>query len=236
LREFLKLPDVNFRIDSTLVSQEMELHSDALKNDRAKKRMLELLQSIPSSSDSKASKSCTFSFLKSPKEIKVDESNHVKSIVFEDNILENGQAKGTGSFTKMHAELLVKSIGYQSERIKDVPWDAKTNTVPNNRGFVSDGLYVSGWLKTGPKGTIATSLFNAQETAERILEDYTGKTLTAPPQDIFQLLKNTRIVDKKGWDAIDRHEISEGDKLGKPREKITNAQDMHDIASGVLQS
>ena len=34
------------------------------------------------------------------------------------------------------------------------------------------GLYCSGWVKTGPVGVIATTMNNAFETAEAILEDY----------------------------------------------------------------
>ena len=34
------------------------------------------------------------------------------------------------------------------------------------------GLYCSGWVKTGPVGVILTTMSNAFETAEAIVEDY----------------------------------------------------------------
>ena len=40
-----------------------------------------------------------------------------------------------------------------------------SNRVPHQQGFVEPGLYVSGWLKRGPQGIIASNIGDAQETA-----------------------------------------------------------------------
>jgi hypothetical protein len=39
------------------------------------------------------------------------------------------------------------------------------------------GLYCSGWVKTGPVGVILTTMSNAFETAEAIVEDYRQGTI-----------------------------------------------------------
>lgn len=37
---------------------------------------------------------------------------------------------------------------------------------------MKSGLYCSGWVKTGPVGVILTTMSNAFETAEAIVDDY----------------------------------------------------------------
>ena len=47
------------------------------------------------------------------------------------------------------------------------------NTLPAPAsGDIIPGLYCSGWVKTGPVGVILTTMDNAFETAELIVEDF----------------------------------------------------------------
>ncbi len=94
------------------------------------------------------------------------------------------------------------------------------------------GLYVAGWLKRGPTGTIATTLFDAVETADKVLEDW--DELAARPLDtsMDELLSGKRIrpVTFNDWKKIEAAEIQAGEQLGKPREKMTSLEEMYSVA------
>ncbi|CAI8055104.1 NADPH:adrenodoxin oxidoreductase, mitochondrial [Geodia barretti] len=73
----------------------------------------------------------------------------------------------------------------------------------------------------------------AYETAEVIQEDFRSGTLPEPERgDILEKLNNELGVDTvsfSDWENIDRHEVREGEKKGKPREKIVDLTQMMDI-------
>ncbi|CAI8055103.1 NADPH:adrenodoxin oxidoreductase, mitochondrial [Geodia barretti] len=147
----------------------------------------------------------------------------------------------TGEFEDMECDLAIRSIGYKTVRVgRDVPCDPVTGIVPNVAGRVLDrnksyirGLYCSGWVKTGPVGVILTTMNKAYETAEVIQEDFRSGTLPEPERgDILEKLNNELGVDTvsfSDWENIDRHEVREGEKKGKPREKIVDLTQMMDI-------
>ena len=67
----------------------------------------------------------------------------------------------------MDCDVLLRSIGYQSKPIENVIFDKKAHIIPNSNGcvlaegkedMVEVGLYVTGWIKTGPIGVIDTTL------------------------------------------------------------------------------
>lgn len=92
----------------------------------------------------------------------------------------------------------------------ELPWDKKTSTVPhldgrvlkqtninevdsttannddNGCSYSSDddlierGLYVTGWLKRGPVGIIASNINDARETVSSVLEDIDNGVITIP--------------------------------------------------------
>src|SRR6266566_4761284 len=66
----------------------------------------------------------------------------------------DGKFGGTGEFETLDAQMVLRSVGYQS-----VP-------LP--------GEYVAGWLKRGPTGVIGTNKSDAAETVRCLLEDLAG--------------------------------------------------------------
>lgn len=98
------------------------------------------------------------------------------------------------------------------------------------------GLYVSGWLARGPNGVIATTMYDAFETADLIASDLgapsssTSSPISAGVPDLPKLqdagFGAQRIVSWDEWRAIDAEERKRGSKLGKEREKLTRVQDM----------
>src|SRR5262245_23392470 len=65
-----------------------------------------------------------------------------------------GVFEGTGEIERLDAQLVLRSVGYQSVPLPGVPFDGRSCTVPNAGGRVLDatgqplpGEYVAGWLK-----------------------------------------------------------------------------------------
>jgi len=94
---------------------------------------------------------------------------------------ESGVFEGTGEFETIDAQMVLRSVGYQSVPLPDVPFDARSCTVPNTGGRVLSetgeqlpGEYVAGWLKRGPTGVIGTNKADAAETVQALLADLAG--------------------------------------------------------------
>ena len=94
---------------------------------------------------------------------------------------ENGKFVGTGSYETLDAQLVLRSVGYQSVPLLGVPFDDRSSTVPNTGGRVTGpdgaalpGEYVAGWLKRGPSGVIGTNKSDAAETVRALLADLAG--------------------------------------------------------------
>ncbi|MBV9447060.1 MAG: FAD-dependent oxidoreductase [Streptosporangiaceae bacterium] len=90
----------------------------------------------------------------------------------------SGAFGGTGEYETLDAQLVLRSVGYQSVPLPGVPFDSRACVVPNAAGRVLGpdgeplpGEYVAGWLKRGPTGVIGTNKSDAAETVRSLLED-----------------------------------------------------------------
>jgi ferredoxin/flavodoxin---NADP+ reductase len=94
---------------------------------------------------------------------------------------ESGKFTGTGATETLDAQLVLRSVGYQSVPLPGVPFDERSCVVPNDGGRVTGpdgaplpGEYVSGWLKRGPSGVIGTNKSDAAQTVRALLHDLAG--------------------------------------------------------------
>jgi ferredoxin--NADP+ reductase len=117
-----------------------------------------------------------------PAEIHQSSSGTVAGLRLERTRLsESGVFEGTGEFETLDAQLVLRSVGYQSVPLSGVPFDTRSYTVPNESGRVLSetgeplpGEYVAGWLKRGPTGVIGTNKADAAETVQALLADLAG--------------------------------------------------------------
>jgi ferredoxin--NADP+ reductase len=91
---------------------------------------------------------------------------------------ESGKFVGTGALETLDAQMVLRSVGYQSVPLTGVPFDERSATVPSEAGRVLGpdgkplpGEYVAGWLKRGPTGVIGTNKSDAAETVRSLLAD-----------------------------------------------------------------
>ena len=125
--------------------------------------------------------------------------------------------------------LVVRSVGYKSSQADpDLPWDTMTSVIPNTDGRVSQcpGLYVAGWLATGPRGVIIDTMNTAFKVAANMVEDLKRVELPNKPGSEGLAVKLSHSTTWKDWEIIDKEEVSRGEKMGKYREKIVDVQEM----------
>lgn len=156
-------------------------------------------------------------------------------LVAVDGILNARATDRTGSYP---ASLVLRSIGYRGLPVRDLPFDEKRAVVPNEHGRVigSDGtplpgVYVSGWIKRGPRGVIGSNRVDSEETVEALIADFIAGKLAAPTgdRDALRALIRERqpeLVDRAGWKAIDQAERGAGKESGRPRVKFTTRPDL----------
>lgn len=169
-----------------------------------------------------------------------------KRIVFRftaapEEIIGSGQVEGlriAGVADPIETALVLRSTGHLGSPIADVPFDAETGTVPNDRGRVLDedgrpvpGVYVTGWIKRGPRGVIGTNRTCAEQTVDRLWQDYDAgllKSEVGECRNFDEVLaaRGTRPVSWTDWMAIDTAERDRGAEASRPRLKIVDVAEM----------
>ena len=116
------------------------------------------------------------------KPVEILGTERVSGITLERTAIDaSGALRGTGQYETLAAQMVLRSVGYQSVPLPGVPFDERASVVPNALGRVLDadgsplpGEYVAGWLKRGPTGVIGTNKSDAAETVRCLLEDLAG--------------------------------------------------------------
>lgn len=249
LREMLKLPNVSTvwrKNDFSNINDQ-----DVSKLPRPKKRITELmLKSVNTPIDSSSVKKY-FSpiFFRSPKN--VESLGDDKRLHLTVNRLSDSEvATPTAENETIQTSIILRSIGYKSVNVTQrddiLNFDAHMGLVSNKNGRVyklanqdgvasSDenkyehGLYVSGWLGTGPTGVLLTTMNNSFLVAKNICQDIQSKTIDCTLKPGLDCGKYAAVVSWEDWLKIDKCEIQMGASFGKPREKILQTSKMLEI-------
>jgi ferredoxin/flavodoxin---NADP+ reductase len=169
---------------------------------------------------------CIFRFGLSP--LAIRGPGRVEAIVFE--------RQESKAVEELDCGLCFRSIGRQTARLAGVPYDDLRGVHANIDGRVAiggsvvAGLYVCGWSKRGPSGTIGTNRGCGMATAEAVLADLSACSArrSGDPDALLARLRPrvARIVSYRDWVAIDAAERRRGAPYGKPREKFVSVADM----------
>ena len=202
----------------------------ALEEDRERaRRNYELLEEFSQKEPSGKPRRIGLRFLVSPVAILGTDRVEAVEVVHNELVEENGRlvARPTGGVEVIPAGIVLRSVGYKGVPLPGVPFDERTDTIPNEQGRVTgaERTYVAGWIKRGPSGVIGTNKKDATETVELLLEDARAGLLTrvGDGDSLEELLdaKGAAFVEYAGWQAIDAAERSAGESLGRPRVKLT---------------
>jgi ferredoxin/flavodoxin---NADP+ reductase len=171
--------------------------------------------------------------------VRVEGSDAVSGLTVERTRLdENGKLTGTGEFETIPAQMVLRSVGYQSVPLPGVPFDERSHTVPNAEGRVLGPAgeplpreYVAGWLKRGPTGVIGTNKSDAAQTVRALLADLTGQQ--PPRQEQADQRALARLLAARGvvpvsytdWLKVEQAEADLAASLGRgARVKLPGAQ------------
>ncbi|MDT5135627.1 MAG: ferredoxin/flavodoxin---NADP+ reductase [Mycobacterium sp.] len=212
-----QLPGIDVIIDSgDLESTPTDGVETALK--------LDIARTFTQCDPSPNNKRIVFRFMVSPAEVVGD--RHVEGMHLVHNTFGPSGTLISGDRERdaelIETSLILRSIGYTGEAIEGLPFDPGTGTVPNHDGRVLDGegqpiagLYVTGWIKRGPRGVIGTNRTCAQETVARLWADFDEGRLARDVKDRSALDRllgqcGAEPIDWRGWRAIDAAERKKG--------------------------
>jgi NADPH-dependent glutamate synthase beta subunit-like oxidoreductase len=129
-----------------------------------------------------------------------------------------------GTISEVPAQLAVTCIGYESRPCCIA--NPTNGLFANEQGKISDGLYVVGWAKRGPNGTIPTNRTEAHQVAQKIAAEVTesDRRDSVSLRDLLRQ-RNVEWVDYAGWKRIEAAEIS-GACDDRCRQKLCTVQEM----------
>jgi NADPH-dependent glutamate synthase beta subunit-like oxidoreductase len=137
----------------------------------------------------------------------------------------------SGEAVEIPAQLAITCIGYETMACCSAT--PENGVFRNEDGRIEDRLYVVGWAKRGPSGTIPTNRVEAQQVAQKIAQEISdaGRTGTTELRRLLEE-RNVRAVDYAGWKRIDAAELSRVSSQ-RCREKLCSTSEMLEAAHTV---
>lgn len=157
----------------------------------AVRKNLELLESFTPHLPKSDRKNLHLEFYAAPVEILG--KDRVEGIRFERTKLVNNACIGTGEYFEVSCQIVFPCIGYKSQPMDGIPFDEKKGHFINSEGVIDENLYVTGWARRGPTGTIGTNRSDGQEVADKIYK-LTKASGRAGAAGLDALLKKRGVV------------------------------------------
>lgn len=230
LRELGELLDADVIVDPADLAFDAA-SDEVIRTDKAVARNVEVIKEWATRVPAGRSRRVHVHFLARPVELRGDD--RVREVTVERTALDgSGGVTGTGEFTTISADLVVRSVGYRGTGLGDVPFDARRGVIPNTDGRVErDGMpvageYVAGWIKRGPTGIIGTNKKDANATVASLMADAESGALPSASagsaREFDDLLASRGIaaVSTAGWRSIDAAERALGATAGRARTTI----------------
>ncbi|MDX1875096.1 FAD-dependent oxidoreductase [Mycolicibacterium sp. 120266] len=158
--------------------------------------------------------------------VRLEGDAHVSAVALQDNC-------GVHS---IDTSLVLTSIGYRGTPVPGLPFDEVAGIVPHDGGrvlrdgMVQPGVYVTGWIKRGPRGVIGTNRLCARETVTNLLADARAGVLPKPTShqhlDATLAERGVEVVTLAGWHLIDAVEREKGSATSRPRVKVVDRRAM----------
>ncbi|TXJ07306.1 MAG: pyridine nucleotide-disulfide oxidoreductase [Aeromicrobium sp.] len=218
---------------------------EAIQKAKSQKLVVDVLQNYLAKEPSGAAHRIHIHFCQNPVEI-LGEDGKVVGLRTEITELDGtGNVRGTGEFKDWPLQAVYRAIGYYSDPLAGLPFDAAAGVVPNDGGHAIDldgspipGVYVTGWIKRGPVGLIGHTKSDAAQTIAMLVEDIDSLTPPTHSEDsAFEKHLEDRGIEFTtwaGWETLDAHEIALGEAHPHERErvKVVDRQEMVDISRG----
>jgi ferredoxin--NADP+ reductase len=133
-----------------------------------------------------------------------------------------------GALNEIPAQLAITSIGYETRPCCAVT--LANGVFANQEGKIRDRLYVVGWAKRGPSGTIPTNRTEAQLVAQKIAREVPDRVRPGRA-GLLPLLDQRQVcwTDYAAWRRIDAAELARAGE-GRCRDKFTTVTGMLEAA------
>lgn len=133
-----------------------------------------------------------------------------------------------GGEVEIAAQLAVTCIGYESAPCCTLA--PENGIFANTNGKIAAGLYVVGWAKRGPSGTIPTNRTEAQQVAQQMASEVASSDRRGGVA-LRELLAERGVswVDYAGWRRIDEAELACGDEQ-RCRRKLKGIKELLETA------
>ena len=165
------------------------------------------------------------SFYASPK--KILGTDRVEGVLLERTELVDGRAVATGETFDVLCGTVVTAIGYHTLPPDGIPLNG--GTVANDKGRVEPGVYVVGWAKRGPTGTIPTNGPDSRDVVNLVVQDLAeGNKCGSEGIDALLQERSVRRVNFNEWQKISDMEYSRA-QAPRPRERFTRVEEMLEI-------
>lgn len=223
LSEFKELSTAVTCVDPSMIPDHYE--TDDPKETKVANHNLQLLRDYALSKPNPGKRRLDLEFKLSPTQIKGEDI--ISSVRFEKNKIEDGKAIGAGEFVEYPCDLLVTCIGYELKNVGGLP--VENGIVKNVDGRVDAQLYVVGWAKRGPSGTIGTNRLDSQRVVDLIVEDYCndGDPAKEGARGLDRYCAENKIetVSFSDWEKINQAEQQRAGDYS-PRRKFVRKRDM----------
>ncbi len=225
LKELGELADADVLVDAHDLALDPVSEAD-IEGERRRERNLEVLEEWSTRTPARGRRTIRLRFFSQP--VEIVGPDRVTGVRVERTRLDaDGSLRGTGEYTTIDADLVVRSVGYQGMPLAGVPFDEARGVIPHDEGRVLDddtvvpGEYVAGWIKRGPTGIIGTNKKDATATVRSLIADAAQlpRADQPDPDAVTAHLEQqgVRYVTIDGWRAIDAAEIALGESRGRPR-------------------
>jgi len=250
LRELLTISDEVLPIvdpDELALCRNPASEQELAKN-RMKKRSVDILSKMAENfalKDTTSKRIIWLRFLWSPAAVLPSlDGKRVAGIRLDRNELQGEPGKqiavksSSSSQEDVPCGIVLRSVGFQLTPMEGLPLNGRKRvphvqgcvTCPNEAGDAHGGLYVCGWVKRGPQGTVATNIPDAQETAKRVLKDLKERGRSsgadATNRGPAMVAPGTRVVSFTDWQRLEAEEARRGNDCGKCASKFTDVGEM----------
>ena len=209
-------------VDNKLFPTDFQGIDESLR--KKKERNLRVLESFAGRKIQSESVRIHLLFYSSPLEIIADQE--VRGLNMVRNTIVGGQAKPTNNRFYLPADIVCPAIGYDSQPLEGVPYDANTGRVSNESGRVEDGVCVVGWARRGSSGVIGTNRVDAREVIGLMAgKEYPNGKPGIAALSALLATRGIEVDDTDRWRAINLAETNKGGGK-RPRVKFTSVQEM----------
>jgi ferredoxin--NADP+ reductase len=227
LRELLKLGNVQFQIDYSLIEDSFSLISNNEITDKEVIANIRLMKQLLDTPVIDANKTLEIRFNSSP--IEIVGANSVEQVRYVKNNFQNLELDDRTQKFSIKTGIIISAIGYEPAKLDGV--SISNGKVNNIAGHIEQNLYTTGWAKRGSSGVIGTNKSDSLDVVNLIISKLSKPKRTEDATKLFKKIEF--IVDQTGWEKINAVEMVAGQTINKPRVKIFERADFLKICSNL---